>query len=62
MNTPGNPQFNTQDYIIYANILIENKLADKAIPVLEKAISLDQEKIELYKELERSLPVLPEIC
>ncbi|BEG63098.1 tetratricopeptide repeat protein [Coprobacter fastidiosus] len=51
MNTPGNPQFNTQDYIIYANILIENKLADKAIPVLEKAISLDQEKIELYKEL-----------
>ena len=25
MNTPGNPQFNTQDYIIYANILIENK-------------------------------------
>lgn len=51
MNTPGNPQFNTQDYIIYANILIENKLADKAVPVLEKAISLDQEKVELYKEL-----------
>ncbi len=51
MNTPGNPQFNTQDYIIYANILTENKLADKAVPVLEKAISLDPEKIDLYKEL-----------
>lgn len=51
MNTPGNPQFNTQDYIVYANILSENKLAEKAIPVLEKAISLDNEKIELYKEL-----------
>ncbi len=51
MPTLDNPGFTSRDYVMYGAILIENKQADQAIPLYEKALQVDTANVQLYQDL-----------
>lgn len=50
-DNPNNPDYVYLDYLYYGRLLSAFKQADKAIVYYEKALKMDPEKVEIWKEL-----------